>query len=229
MTTKPNTVSDLASDEPLWATASFLGVLPAECRREIVALAVPVPVKAGQYLYEPELSIVDHGVVRAYVTYSGGRQVTVSYVRRAGAVGLMHLLGREYPAGFQAVTSGRLQKVDRSQLCESAAKHPLLGWSAAAEVTRRVDEMLAELTRVAFGSLLQRTAHHLLALTAELDSSGRPVSVRQADIALAVGVARESAARTIGRLAADGWVETGSRGVTVVDADGLRGIADART
>lgn len=211
-----------------WLVDSFLGVLPAEMLDKVAARAFSLGVAAGQYLYEPELAIVETGVLRAYVTDTGGRQLTVSYIRSGGAVGLTHLIGRDYPVGFQAVFASRLQRVDRGQLCDLADHYPRLGWAAAAEVTRRADEMLAEITRVSFGSLSQRTAYHLLALTEASELHGRRVNVRQADVALAVGVLRESAARTIGRLAANGLVRTGSGGVTVVDEEGLRRIAQAR-
>lgn len=211
-----------------WLVDSFLGVLSAQLLDEVSARAMSLGVAAGQYLYEPELSIVETGVVRAYVTDSGGRQLTVSYIRSGGAVGLTHLIGRDYPVGFQAVSACRLRRLDKGQLCDLAGREPRLGWSAAAEVTRRADEMLAEITRVTFGSLSQRTAYHLLALTEGSEPGADRVNVRQADVALAVGVLRESAARTIGRLAANGLVTTGPSGVTVVDEEGLRRIAQAR-
>ncbi len=219
-----STSSTEADDRPDWITHCFLTVLPGDARDEVARRARPTEVAVGQYIYEPELAIVDEGTVRAFVTDTGGRQLTVSYVRRGGAIGLARELGRSYPAGFQAATPTCLIQVDRTHFYQLLDQYPQLGIAVAREVTRRINELLGELTRVAFASLRQRTAYHLLALTDGTDEQW----IRQSDLALAVGVLRESAARTIGQLADDGLVSTGPSGVRVVDPAGLRATAEAR-
>lgn len=208
---------------------SFLNVLPDEVLGEVVARSVVTNLEAGRFLYEPELAIIHRGLLRGFVADSTGRQLTVSYLGAASAVGLTHLMGRSFPAAFQAVSDSQLCQVDREQVTELAERFPRLGWSATREVTKRLDDVLAEATRVAFGSMRKRLAFHLLALTSAEQDGGSDRPVRQADLALAVGSVREVIGRTVIQLRDAGMVSTGAAGVTIVDRAGLRRISDDRT
>lgn len=215
-----------ASLQPDGIARSFLNVLPNEVLGDVAARSVVIKLEAGRFLYDPELAVLDRGLLRGFVADSTGRQLTVSYLGAASAVGLTHLMGRSFPAAFQAVRDSRLLQLDREQVTELGERYPLLGWSATREVTRRLDDVLAEATRVAFGSMRKRLAFHLLALTAADQDGGPGRPVRQADLALAVGSVREVIGRTVSQLRDAGMVSTGAAGVMIVDRAGLRRISD---
>lgn len=207
---------------------SFLNVLPDDVLDAVAARSVSINLEAGRFLYDPELAIVELGLLRGFVGDSTGRQLTVSYLGASCAVGLTHLTGRRFPAAFQAIGGSRLLQLDREQVTTLADRFPELGWSATREVTRRLDDVLAEATRVAFGSMRKRLAFHLLALTSAEQDDGSDLPVRQADLALAVGSVRKVIGRTVIQLRDAGIVSTGSAGVTIVDRAGLRRISEDR-
>lgn len=212
--------------ETVVLAASFLRALPADVLGELAARSVAIPVPAGMFVYEPELAVVQQGLLRAFVADSAARQVTVSYIRYPGAIGLAHLAGRGFPVAFQAVTDCQLVQLEAPRLTELVDQYPRIGWSATREVTSRLDELLAETTRIAFGSMRQRLAFHVLNLTCD-ESGGPSRTVRQRDLALAVGTVGEVIRRTVIQLQAAGLLSATREGVVVVDRAGLRRIADS--
>ena len=204
---------------------SFLGVLPSDVLGEIAVSAAVAELPAGVFIYEPELVIVARGLLRAFVADSGARQVTVSYVRAPGVIGLAHLAGRGFPVAFQTVTDCELVEVSQP-FAELVDRFPRLGWSATREVTSRLDQVLSETTRVAFGSMRQRLAFHLLNLTS-IDGEERSGPVKPRDLVLAVGTVSEVIRRTVIQCQATGLVSVSRDGVVVTDRPGLQRIADS--
>lgn len=212
------------SDDTTTVARSFLRVLPAAVRERLGEAATAVALPAGRLLYEPEIGIVLTGMLRVFLTSPDGRQLTVSYLRPAAAVGLTAAAGRAHPVAFQAVTDARLLRWRRDQLVEIRLAHPELGWATAQEIAARLDEVVAELDRVAFAGLRARVAYHLLALT----DGRRETAVHQATLAVAVGSVREVVARVVTGLRGDGLIETGPAGVRVLDPTGLAHTANQR-
>ncbi|MGH9072174.1 MAG: Crp/Fnr family transcriptional regulator, partial [Acidimicrobiales bacterium] len=143
--------------------ASFLGRLPESVQSEVLEATIVVELPSGQLVYDPQLAIVATGALRVFLANPSGRQIAVSYLRCPVSVGLARLAGQAYPVAFQAVGVTRLLRVGRQRFEGLRHEHPELGWAATEEVTRRLNDVLAETALVAFGSLRQRVAHHLLA------------------------------------------------------------------
>jgi DNA-binding transcriptional ArsR family regulator len=98
-----------------------------------------------------------------------------------------------------------------------------VGWAAAKELAHFLDDVLAEITRVAFQPIRARVAHHLLTLS---DSEKcEPHAIHQAELAAAVGSVREVVGRTLGALRDAGLVEISQLGITAVNEEGLRRVA----
>lgn len=85
------------------------------------------------------------------------------YVRTPDALGLAHALGREYPIAYQALTDCQLLRFGRGAL-DDLRRYPELGWASAELLARFLDEVLAETARVAFHSVRERVAYHLVVL-----------------------------------------------------------------
>ena len=82
----------------------------------------------------------------------------------------------------------------------------------------------ADRRRAEFGAL--DTTHRLAQLLAELGADGdHVVRLSQHELAGMIGASRESVARALTTLRAEGVVTTGRRTVTVLDADRLRALA----
>jgi CRP-like cAMP-binding protein len=178
-----------------------------------------VALPAGKLIYDPQISIIVEGTLRAFVDDGAGRHLTVSYMRRPQSLGVAIAAGQEYPVAFQAVTASRVVRLRLTQLEELRRQSPQVGWRAAEEVAALLDCALAETARVAFQPIRARVAYHLLAL-AECEPEGRPV--HQGELAAAVGSVREVVSRTIGSLRVAGLVDVGLTGITIANSDGLR-------
>ncbi|MHB1928451.1 MAG: Crp/Fnr family transcriptional regulator [Acidimicrobiales bacterium] len=205
--------------------ASFLGVLPTETLARIAADGLAGGVLgAGRLLYEPELSVIINGRIRAFITGRDARQLTVGYLSAPCSVGLTHAAGRRYPTAFQCITPVHLVMVGNQRFAELLGTHPRLGWSAAEEISTRLDGVEGELARVAFGSLRQRIAYHLLALLPAGQDERLPV--HQAELAAAVGSVREVVARTLAQLRQQNLVDVDVRGIVIADRSGLARLAE---
>ncbi len=213
--------SDSDGDVVSVLEASFLSVLRpavlAQLARELAITEVP----ARRVIFDYELSIIVAGRFRAYITDPAGRQLTVGYLSASSAIGLAHVAGRRYPTAFQSLSTGTLLRIGDARFAQMLAVHPELGWTAATEIASRLDDIEAELARVAFGSLRQRIAYHLLALSGE-----RNEAVHQAQLAAAVGSVREVVARSLAQLRTDGLIDVGPGGATVADRPTLARLAD---
>jgi CRP/FNR family transcriptional regulator, cyclic AMP receptor protein len=198
---------------------SFLRDLPEREQQALLLSARPVALPAGKLIYDPQISIIVEGTLRAFVDDGAGRHLTVSYMRRPQSLGVAIAAGQEFPVAFQAVTASRVVRLRLTQLEELRHETPQVGWRAAEEVAALLDCALAETVRVAFQPVRARVAYHLLAL-AECDPDGRPV--HQAELAAAVGSVREVVSRAISSLSAAGLVDVGVKGITITSSDGLR-------
>jgi CRP/FNR family cyclic AMP-dependent transcriptional regulator len=203
--------------------SSFLGALPEFAIQQLERGAHVIKLSAGQLLYDPEISIIVEGTVWAYVDDGYGRHLTVSYMRRPGAIGVDIAAGRGFPVAFQAVADSTIIRIPRAQFDEVRQDHSEVGWAAAQELTHYVDDLLAEIVRVAFRPVRVRIAHHLLALT---DCEHQ--AVHQAELAAAVGSVREVVARNLGPLREACLIEVSQAGVAATDEEGLREVAESR-
>ena len=204
---------------------SVFGALPEIELRHLAEEAHETQLRAGHLLYDAEVSIVVAGFMRAYITAGDGRQVTFAYGRPGDTLALAHLAGRRYPTAFQAITDSRLVTVGNDLTRELYANYSALGWAMTQELAARLDDFQKELAYFAFGSLRQRLAYHLLALTAAgNDYSSRPVHL--AHLANAVGTSREMVSRTLAPLAANGTLHTDTAGVVVTDRRRLQDEAN---
>ena len=179
---------------------------------------------AGHLLYDPEVTIVAAGLVRAYIADDTGRQVTVTYLRPGSTLGLAYLAGRRYPTAFQTIDDSRLVMVGNDHARQLHQAHPALGWATIQELAGLLDDLETGLAYFAFGQLRQRLAYHLLALTAEPDGTVPPVHLTR--LATAVGSSREMVSRTLASLTYHGTLHTDSTGITVTDRRQLRDRAN---
>jgi CRP/FNR family cyclic AMP-dependent transcriptional regulator len=204
--------------------SSVFGVLPGSTVLDLAQIVGKSRLLAGHILYDPEVTVLAGGLVRAFISNPTGRQLTVAYIRSGQTLGLAHLAGRRFPTAFQAVEDSRLLVVGNARTLDLQQAHPEFGWAAAGEFALRLDELETELARLAFGSLRQRLAAHLLALTDDHYHARYPVHLSQ--LAAAVASSREVVHRNLRPLVAEGSLSVGPGGVTVTDRARLRDHAN---
>jgi PAS domain S-box-containing protein len=97
--------------------------------------------------------------------------------------------------------------------------------AVAAELSRRLEDVHATVADSTFGSMRQRVARHLLALSDGPSNAGRRVAVvTQQQLADGVGTSREVAARALGTLRREGLVRTAPGEIEIIDRPGLAGL-----
>jgi CRP-like cAMP-binding protein len=205
---------------------SFLGVLPTPIRHDLAGSSRVVDLPAGTLIYDPQVSIIVDGTIRAFVDDGSGRHLTVSYIHRPHALGLGGAAGREFPVAFQAVTTSAVLRISRFRFDEIRQSHTEVGWAAAKELALYLDDVLAEIARVAFQPVRARLAHHLLALSEAQETKHH--CVHQSELAAAVGSVREVVGRTVGPLRDAGLIDVSQSGIVAVNAVGLRQVAAQR-
>lgn len=192
---------------------SVFGALPDSVLLDLAETVTEARLLAGHMLYDPEVSVVATGLLRAFISNATGRQLTVAYIRPGYTIALAHLAGRRFPTAFQAIEDSRLLVVGNARTLDLQQAHPELGWAAAREFSLRLDDLEVELARVAFDSLRQRLAAHLLTLT----DDHQDVRVHLSQLAAAAATSREVVHRNLRPLVAEGSINVSSDGVTVTD------------
>ncbi len=173
-------------------------------------------VPARQRLYrlasgEVALLVVD-GLVRLYLVNVEGRELTVGYARAGEVVGLSAVVGPPHPIHAQSVTNAAVGYLRMATVAELAAASPPLGLMIAAELAGRLRGMLDEINAARFGKVRQRLARHVLELAEPGAEGSLVVRASQADLAAAIGSAREVVARTLLELRGEGLAHHGGEG-----------------
>jgi CRP/FNR family transcriptional regulator len=213
--------------------ASALALFPARALERLLSDAVRLDIPAGTVPYRggdaPRVGLVISGLVRVYLTSPEGRQMTIRYARPGELLGVPAMVGGPVESSVQAVTDCSVLMLNPTTLAAPAKTEAGIAWALAQEVARRLADLSAIITGVAFGSIRERTASHLLELAAQQQHDRTLVArVTQQEIADAVGSVREVIARALQRLQGEGLIKTTADGVVILDPAGLYAVASAK-
>jgi CRP/FNR family transcriptional regulator, cyclic AMP receptor protein len=214
-------VADQEVEEAL--ARSFLAELPPELTGALRADGERADYPAGTTVYqaggEPRAALVVRGLMRVYLSSPGGRQVTIRYARPGDVLGVAVLVGGPGDFGVQAVEPSSVFRISARTLLTTAQRDARVSWAIAGELNRRLFEVLEQTAVIAFGSVRQRVAAHLLDLASEQQRPhGRLVArVSQQELADAAGSVREVVARTLRDLRVAGIVATAADSVVILD------------
>lgn len=217
-----NTATDREAQIVAAAAASLFGRFPAEKWQELRQQARLQTIPAGSTLFlgamGPQPALLTEGLLRVYMTSPEGKQVTISYIKPGGCVGIAALVGGPLPISIQAMAPSTLLVFDAGQVKSMVLSDAEAGWAISAELERIVRELLEHIASNVFGTVRQRIGRHLLSL-AEPDDQGRLAvpPLTQQELANAIGTAREMASRTLAELTRAGLVSV-TRGAIVITA-----------
>ena len=219
-----------ASPDPSILERSFLAGLPDSTRAMLLAGALVLEVALGQIIFQdparPRVGIVLDGISRSYLLTSEGKQLTVRYARPGSPIGaLSALVGDPSPLVDQAVTDCSVLELDHDRLTELIHSDADVSAAVLGAVSHTLRDTYSTLASVAFGSMRERIARHLLGLGAEAPEGGPMVAtVTQQQLATSLGTAREVVARTLRDLKAEGLIETRPGKVVILDPAALTGM-----
>ncbi len=219
--------SDQRADARILANTVWAGLPGSVLERALHGASVrAVPARGtifGLADPEPRAGILLSGTARAFLAAADGRQLTVRYARRGAFIGRRSdLLGGHVPVAIHAITDVEILDLDAPRFMHLAQTEVSVSVALLTELGRRLEDVHATVADGAFGTIRERVARHLLALTEDRDAEGRRIaSVTQQDLADGVGTMREVAARALREFRREGLISTSAGRIEILDADRL--------
>jgi CRP/FNR family transcriptional regulator, dissimilatory nitrate respiration regulator len=214
------------------AALPYLAAVPPDELRRLADRCVWKSVGRGGVIFrEGEaargLFVIGEGRVKLSRLSPSGRE-QVLHVEGAGAsLGEVPVFdGGGYVATAVALTAARVLFVDRDALFALCRRRPDVALGVIAVLARRLRRFAALIADLALRDVAGRVAAFLLA---EAAPAGAPFEIgTQDEVAARLGTVRELVSRSLARLAEAGLIARAGRRVRVLDADGLRRLADAQ-
>ncbi|HXA43642.1 MAG TPA: Crp/Fnr family transcriptional regulator [Candidatus Solibacter sp.] len=207
------------------AELDFLSQLPRALATELIRGSRRVTYARGAIIaqYGEALpGVVVDGLVRAFLTSPDGREMTFKYVRPGDAMGIVASFVDEMPPiGHQALDQTTVLYFDRRRFQRALANDAALVRAIARQLARVVVTSSDTAEELAFGSVRQRVAAHLLRLSSKGEGRGLVARVTQQELADAVGSVRQVVARALGELRAAGLIRTSPGKVVILDEGAL--------
>jgi len=168
----------------------------------------------------PRAGILLAGTARAFLAAADGRQLTVRYARRGALLARRsYLLGGHSPVAIHAVTEVELLELDAATFLPLLETEASLARLVLAELSRRLEDVYATVADTAFGTVREKVARHLLALTGDGRAGERRIApITQQELADGVGTMREVAARALRDLRREGIIATAPGSIEILDS-----------
>jgi CRP/FNR family transcriptional regulator len=203
---------------------NFLGNLPEDAVAPLIADAVRVDFAAGTCVCEQEgqgtplIRMVASGLLRVSRRGPDGRTVTQRYTRR-GDIGGIPVLFSDHAAGqCHALVDSSVYLFSGRAWREAARRDVRVAHALLLEVSRIFTTSFERLANEALATTRQRVVRELLDIAADRQNGSElVVSVTQQQLAEGIGSAREVVARVLRGLREEHLVETGVRGVVLLD------------
>ncbi len=168
----------------------------------------------------PRAGVLLAGTARAFLAAADGRQLTVRYARRGVLIARRsYLLGGHSPVAIHAVSDVELLELDAWAFLRLVETDPNVARVVLAELSRRLEDVYATVADSAFGTVREKVARHLLALSGDGRLGERRIApITQQELADGVGTLREVAARALRDLRREGIIATSPGSIEILDA-----------
>jgi CRP/FNR family transcriptional regulator len=168
---------------------------------------------------EPGAGILLGGTARAFLAAADGRQLTVRYARRGALLARRsYLLGGHSPIAIHAVTDIEILELDARPFLRLIETDVNVSRVVLAELGRRLEDVYATVADSAFGTVREKVARHLLALSEDGDRGGRRIApITQQQLADGIGTMREVVARALRDLRREGIIATAPGSIEILD------------
>ncbi len=207
------------------AELDFLSQLPGALAMELIQGSRRVTYARGAIIGkygEAAPGVVVAGLIRAFLTSPDGREMTFKYVRPGEAIGIVaSFVDAMPPIGHQAIDQTTVLYFDRRRFQRALANDAALIRVIARQLARVVVTSSDMAEELAFGSVRQRLAAHLLRLSSEGEGRGLVARVTQQELADAVGSVRQVVARALAELRAAGLIRTSPGKIVILDDGAL--------
>ena len=166
----------------------------------------------------PRAGILLAGTARAFIAAADGRQLSVRYARRGALLARRsYLLGGHAPVAMHAVTDVELLELDAPPFIRLVENDSRVARMVLADLSRRLEDVYATVADSAFGTVREKVARHLLALSGDGHTGERRIApITQQELADGVGTMREVAARALRDLRDEGVIATSPRSIEIL-------------
>jgi CRP/FNR family cyclic AMP-dependent transcriptional regulator len=187
--------------------------------RVLVYMGGETILKAGQ---SASPGVVLEGLLRLYIQANDGRQATLRYVRPGRVLAMMTPF-QPMPGTLTAVVNSTVIHFGESASTRLARNNAAFAWELARALSDWSQYLSASFASVAFGTMRERIAAHLLELAIPQPGTGQlELHMTQQALADAVGSVREVVSRTLKNLRAMGLIHVSGSTITIVDEQRLR-------
>ena len=168
----------------------------------------------------PRAGILLSGTARAFLAAADGRQLTVQYARRGALLARRsYLLGGHSPVAIHALSDVELLELDGVRFLRLVETDADLANAVLAELSRRLEDVYATVADAAFGTVREKVARHLLALSDDGRQGERRIApITQQELADGIGTMREVAARALRDLRREGTIATAPGAIEILDS-----------
>jgi CRP/FNR family transcriptional regulator, anaerobic regulatory protein len=186
-----------------------------------------IVVREGQPIQN--MLLVAKGAIRVFKSIPEGRQITLYRVLPGDGCILMTysiLNDAPFPAAAIAEVDTQAWLIPGQLVRDLFADEPAFRKFANELVMKTVTPLIMMIDQIAFHKVDQRIAAFLLATSATQPGAFKPVTMTHEQIATHLGTAREVVSRCISSFESDSLIEVSRRFIRILDAEGLRRIAD---
>jgi len=176
-------------------------------------------------------TIVYEGKLRCVRLSSAGNEKLVTTLSRGYHFGLAEIItGVTSTVTLGAVEPSVILAIDYKPFKKLLLNNGEICFRLMQTMARAIFQLTSELERASFENVHTRLARLLLKgslFPSELfGPEGMKKNISHQDLAIQIGVSRETISRTLSDFKRKGLIETGYRSVTVLDRDGLMGYID---
>lgn len=199
-------------------------------REELDRITTMSTVRKSKVFYRPEemgevLFILKKGIVQLYRISPEGKKLVITTLGKGSLFGEMALLGQQMHNTFaEAITDCTICVMSRTDLERLILDRPQVALRILEITGERLRDAESRLEDLAFKGIPARLSSLLLRLADEDDIV---VGFTHQDLAEMVGTYRETATQVLNDLKSKGLIEIGRKRITIVDHDGLVGVAES--
>ncbi len=208
--------------------------LPADQIKDLAAIVTNQVFRRGELIFsEGEdgsgFYVVNTGRVKVYKLSSDGKEQILHFFGPGEPFGEVPVFtGQRFPANAEAMEESRVFFFPKRSFVDLIKQNPSLALNMLGILSGRLRRFTALIDDLSLKEVPGRLAAYLLYLSRqEKGSADLELSVTKAQLASLLGTIPETLSRILGKMAAQGLIETEGRRIRILDPESLREIVES--
>lgn len=202
--------------------------LPGEQLAELALITQKKSFKRGATIFfenDPGKGfyLVTAGKIKVYkVSFNGKEQILhiLAELQPFGEAAVFQ--GKPFPANAEALTDTELFYFPKDQFIKLIENHPQLALNMLGLLSGRLRKFAGIIEDLSLKEVPHRLAAYLIYLMEEQKSSTLQLEISKGQLASLLGTAPETLSRILGKLTAEGIIDTDNREIKIIDLEGLK-------